>query len=675
MRKRPFLLNAFGFTLAEALLAAAMGAIFLVSAVSTWTYSTKTWKEESVRSELRYNVEKSLEEIKNDLRLTDGSKILFYPAGDTTYTAVSLPREYVNVNGLYDISGGITWSETVIYHVYENELLRTLVDYNSSAATRQAQLDEAATTGTVTGGETSVMFSADSAAVTLTPTNPEYDGYASSLEESSSISFGTIQLTPGNHTLRFEITGKNNDSSGYKIGLDSIALNPSGCEREAEALTVSNDSGGANTIEDMSSFSAEGLWGGNHQLEYQSSGIGDFIEFQVYNDAWLESNFADMTHTYTEVTGTDPVLTVASRENQGLSPNWRADVQTAATEADDPSSLEGLSVRNVVNGSLFTRPASMVRFKFRAASNGNLVINSAYVGLRDPGTENFSGSATQLYFGNAAVAPGGSDGVGATGSTGNPNISIAPDYYVWSNWVEFPITIPSADDYLVSFSVDGAAGNGADLYWEPGGGSDNSYVVSGDRASDADTWIPSPPDPGYDSHTAIHAVAEMQSWYGTSTAESQVYDTKMSAPVYGDVSWDNNGSGSYLIKVRSSDDSEMAGASAWTSLSGNSSSGTAISGAGNGRYVQFQAALTAESPFTTYPQMDDVEIAWPGQTTLVEIVSNITKRPNYGKFSVTVDGQDVVNALQLDLDASKTFQGKVESISISTESKPKNTGK
>jgi hypothetical protein len=119
----------------------------------------------------------------------------------------------------------------------------------------------------------------------------------------------------------------------------------------------------------------------------------------------------------------------------------------------------------------------------------------------------------------------------------------------------------------------------------------------------------------------------------------------------------------------------MTGASAWTALSGTSSSPSAIAGAGNGRYTQFQVTMTSASPYSTYPEIDNLSIAWPGQTTLVEFVSRITKRPDYGIFKVLVDGQDVVNALQLDLEASKTFQGKVETISISTESKPKNTGK
>lgn len=663
-------LSACGFTLVEALVAVGMSSIFLVSAMSTWTYTTKIWKEESVRSELRYGVEKSLEKMKEDIRLSDGGKISFYPVGGASYTAIGMPREYVNSNGLYDISSGITWADTVIYHVHDNALLRTQVAYNANAAARQAQVDEAATTGSVSDGTTRTLFSADTVAMDLVPSSPEFDGYASSLKLGANTSFGAIQLTPGNHTVRFQITGKNAGSSGYRIGLDSIALTPSGAGREAEALTISVDSGKGKVTEDMSGFPSAGLWGGNHQLEYQSSGIGDFIEFRIYNDEWLESNFSNMTHAYTEVTGTNPALAVASRENQGLLPNWRADIQTGAVEAGNPSPVSGISIRTIVNGSQFTRPSTMVRFKFKASSGGNLRINSAYMGTRSGTTENFLGLPTQLYFGNSPVPPGGSDGIGAMGTTGTADVTIPADNHVWSNWVEFSTAVPDTGSYLVSFSVANGVGNGSEIYWEPGAGT-NAYVVNGDRPTEV--WAFS--DAGYAVHSAVHAVAEMQSWYHIGTGTSQIYDTKMASPAYGQIAWSSNGVGTYLVKVRSSNDPKMVGASLWSSLAGYTSSPSAISGAGNGRYVQFQATMTGASPYAAYPQIDNVATQWPGQTTLVELSGYFTKRPNYGKFKVVVDGNNVVSGLGLNLSAAKTYQGKTQSASVATEIKPKNTGK
>ena len=169
-------------------MAIGMGTIFLVSAVSTWTYATKSWKEQSARGELRYDLQKSLERIKEDVRLSDGGKILFYPSsGSSSYTAISMPREYPNDYGLYDYSSGITWEDTVIYHINNNELHRTVVPYNSSSSARQTQLDSAATSGAVSGGTTTTLFSADEAALTMTPTSPTVDGYAASVARSETL--------------------------------------------------------------------------------------------------------------------------------------------------------------------------------------------------------------------------------------------------------------------------------------------------------------------------------------------------------------------------------------------------------------------------------------------------------------------------------------------------------
>ncbi len=662
-----------GFTLFEALMAIGMGTIFLVSAISTLVYQTKVWKSEGLRSELRYNMEKSLQKINNDFRLSDGGKILFYPTGSSSYTAVSLPREYANPNtGLYDFSTAISWQDTVAYYVYNNELRRSTIAYNSSSATRQTQLNSLASTGTLNGATTVKMFGADAVSIALTPTAPTFDGYASSLTKSSNTSFGSAILTPGNHTVRFEVTGKNSSSSNYRIGLDSIALTPSGNDREAEGLTVSSDSGKSKTVEDMSLYPSSGAWGGNSQLEYASSSIGDQITFQVYNDEWIESNFADVTFTYSEVTGTNPVLTVASRENQGLSPAWRADSQTGAVESDNTNTLSDISCRNIIQGSSFVNPITMVRFKFKAPASGGvgLHISAAYFGQRSGGTSNFAASPApvQLYFGNATVAAGGSDGVGATGSTGAASIDIPVGSYVWSNWVIFPIATPTSLEYLLSFSVSGTQPS-KETYWEPGSGT-NSYMVNGQRA-DA-IWAPS--DSGYETASSIQAVSEMASWYHVGSVVSQVFDTKMTSPAYSNVSWTTNGSGSYLVKVRSANNVQMTGASDWTSLGGTSAPG-AISGAGNGRYVQWQTTLTTASPYSAYPQLDNLSVQWPGQTTLVELSGYYTKRPNYGTFKVQLDGVDIVNALQLDLSASKTQQGKTETYTVSVETKTKNTGK
>src|SRR3989344_3735287 len=109
-----------GFSLFEAMLAFALGGVFLATIAAAWYFSSTVWKEESMRGKLRYDVERSMEKMKNELRLTDGNNTLFYPVGGSTYTAVSFPPSTLDANGFMAFSGNaISWSKTIIYHVYQ----------------------------------------------------------------------------------------------------------------------------------------------------------------------------------------------------------------------------------------------------------------------------------------------------------------------------------------------------------------------------------------------------------------------------------------------------------------------------------------------------------------------------------------------------------------------------
>src|SRR3989338_781174 len=110
-----------GFSLIEALISLGIGTVFLTTVYSTWIFSTRSWKEENVNSELRYAIETVMEKIKEDVRLSDGNEILFYPSGGSTYSAISLPRAMVDNVGFLgvDAETGIAWDKTIIYHVYD----------------------------------------------------------------------------------------------------------------------------------------------------------------------------------------------------------------------------------------------------------------------------------------------------------------------------------------------------------------------------------------------------------------------------------------------------------------------------------------------------------------------------------------------------------------------------
>src|SRR3989338_283713 len=127
-----------GFSLFEAMLAFVLGGVFLVTIVASWYFSSTVWKEESMRGKLRYDVERSMERMKNEIRLTDGNSLLFYPASGSTSTAISFPASTLDGNGFLTFSGNaISWGKTMIYHVYpvngKDELRKTVFNsFNAS---------------------------------------------------------------------------------------------------------------------------------------------------------------------------------------------------------------------------------------------------------------------------------------------------------------------------------------------------------------------------------------------------------------------------------------------------------------------------------------------------------------------------------------------------------------
>ncbi len=681
------IVNANGFSLLEAMIAMAVGAAFLATVISAWFFSTKTWKEESTQSLLRVGIEQAMEKIKEDVRLSDGNQILFYPSTGASFTAISIPRATPGTGGFLTLSGGnIVWDKTVVYYTYASggkvELRRAVYNsFNSSSAARQTELNTLVTTGAPSGGSTAttrVLFKTDAASLEIVSPNPTFDGYGSGVSRSNLTNFGSATLSPGTHQIRFEATGKNTSSSGYRLGVDSLSLAPSGGSHEAEVLTVSASSGQTQNTENMTLYS--GVWGGNTQKEYQASAIGNYITFDVAYDEWLESNFNNMTHSNTETTGTDPYLRLASRETQGLTPSWLASAQTlSGTEADEILGTRQ-SIRSVINGANVTRSANMVRIKFTAGAGGDLVVNAAYFGLRQgsqalgTGTFNFSGVPTQLYFDNAPIAEGGTDPVGAVGTGIATGTTVPAGQHVWTNWFEYTIdTSSSVPDFLVSMNI--SSGSDATAWTQTSAPLPvYSYRINDNTGANVAVSPWSSGWAGYATTAGVFASVEMAGWVNNGVATSQVYDTKITSPAYSTMTWAASTT-PVTMKIRTSAYADMSGAASWSLVVGSTVSPTSLAGLANQRYVQFQCILPALSPYLNYPQVDNVKIGWPGAQALVELSGYYTLKPNYGIFKVLVDGQPTVKGLEIKLNASQNYRGKTYSCTLNSEEKPRNTGK
>lgn len=668
----------------------AVGGVFLASVLSAWQFSTKIWKEEIVQSLLRVSIEQSMEKIKEDIHLSDSNNILFYPVSGSPYTAISIPRATPAANGFLTLSGGnIAWDKTVVYYSFtssgKTELRRTVYNtYDSNSTNRQTELNTLVTTGAPSGASnatTRVLFKNDTAAFEIVSPNPTFDGYAASVSRSPLTSFGSVYMSSGTHQVTFEVMGKNSSSTGYRLGLDSLALSPSGGHREGEILTVSSSTGQTQNTENMTLYS--GVWGGNYQKEYQATASGNSITFSVNYDEWIESNFNNMTHSTTETTGTNPALALASRETQGLTASWLASTQTLSGSQVDELLGSRQSIRSVINGSFLTKSAHMIRLKFTASQSANLVINDAYFGLRQGsealanGTFNFSGVPGQLYFDNAPLAEGSTDPAGAVGAGLATSITVPAGNYVWTNWftrtIDASTTVP---DFLVSMNV--SAGAGAST-WAQTQGTPPVYSY---RIADA-TGINTAISPwssgwaGYSTTASVFASVEMAGWLDNGTATSQVYDTKVTNPVYSALSWTPSLPAGALVtmRIRSSSNADMSGATAWNAALNGTNTPLALGALSNNRYVQFQAVFQAAPPYLTYPQIDDVKIAWPGNSVLVELLGYYTLKPNYGQFRVLLDGQPTVKGLEIKLTAAQVYRAKTYSCTLNAEEKPRNTGK
>lgn len=649
------------------MISAGISSLFLASVMSAWYFSGRTFQDERARYQMRYESGKVLERIKDDVRLSDGNNILFYPASGTEFTAISIPGATANNAGFLTLTNsGITWDHTIIYHLADDgnggtELRRVRIpSYAASNSTRQAQLDSIVGGGVVAGSTVTTLIRSDDVTLRFTPTSPTFDGYSATPTTSGAVSFGSVRLSAGDHQIRFQVTGRNDASSGYEMGIDTVSLTPSGGIQEAEVLTVTADTGDPSTIEDMSGV---GFWSGNHHREYRSNTIGDYVEFETYYDQWLESNFYSMTHSNTVVDGNDPVLTILSREDQSATPAWQSTGQASTSVAlNQPAT--GETWRTVISSGSIVRSGQMVRFKIRAGS-ASLVIQEAYIGLRSGLTEDLAGAPTQLFFDNAPQSDGAVDPVGALAPGVATAVTIPAGQYVWTNWME--TGFGSGVDYLFSCYV--SSGDAA-IWQDTTPGAVHSYRVAGNSAATLDITPLSTSD-------AVFAVEEIATFQASGAAISQIYDTKLDAPSYGTISWSSTLPPAAQIRlyVRTSDDRNMVGATDWSMVAPITTSPANLSGAGSERYIQFRAELDAGSPYLTLPTLDDVRITWPGQTALVEVSGQFTKKPDYGTFTVKVDGQDLVNALSVDIELSQDVQGREHTHAVSAEMRPRNTGK
>jgi type II secretory pathway pseudopilin PulG len=628
MRQMSLLKKHGGFTLVEVMFVAVTVGIVVAAIVSTWIFMQKTWTAEIARTNTRMDMMKAIETLRDDLRLSTLTYMSFYPENTWPHTAVSLPLATRDNNGLFPISGGkINWDRTVVYHVWEGTLRRTLIDsFITDANDRYSELEGIAESGEgPEGSSTNEDFLRNIEAFEISTIAPVIDFYEDSADAvRRKVLFGWVRLSPGQHTLRLEITGKHPLSGGHSIGIDSLSIEPSGSTRDAEYY-ISNEAPSGMIISSGGStgrvYGTE--WSNNNYLEFDASAPGSYIEIEDSYDVWRESAFDQVALSNTRREGEELRIILDlpkafwqpedASDPQNL--KWYAHQQTGEAvqegqdgyvnpEGDGAFEPAGpLVIRTLISHTHIDldtaatgNEVDLVRVKFKAADRGDLRIERAYITRRDMNSDDVydglvndspsGGVPSEYHFHQQLFFKDTSGGISSAFEISD----ASAERIVWSEWTAFPVVPREGTtdiDYFVTFVIDNTD-KAECKYWEGPSGNDNSYFVEILPGEESLAGIPDWSTEGVTVETSrfIFAAAEIDTWRTSGSVESRIFDTAMSFPEYNQIKWSENkpAGTSVSVKARAGSNMDISDASNWSAI-GNSS----ISG--SGRYLQFRAEL------------------------------------------------------------------------------------
>lgn len=434
-----------GFTIGELLVASSIAILVIGGAFALWFMTQDTWTNERIKSEILQELQVSIERIKREITVSDGSKMFFHTGASGTYDAISLPialddgrsdtgySSSENGDGFIEhdsttidpVTGvaKIWWDKTIIYHIYttggKDELRRTVFyPRNNSLTTtqRQDQIDKVVSLGT--GNDSTVpnysncqnlpkgyrtIFTASSISFEIASKVREFDGYSSATEKTEKlIDFGSAILAGGYHTIKFKVTNKGG-GDGYAFGVDSLKFTPPGSVREAENyknLTHPDGSSGisdssADTITNVNMHNSPyGLWSADYYLDYAANAVNDYLTLRFHYDRWYETTFLEgmSDNLELEFSNTDGKGGTSGNKEwlfrlEGNEKTWDPATQTQAaapaTLEFSDGGVEDITYRNIIMANYTTANGMMLSIKFRAGNTYPLEITSAHIIQRD----------------------------------------------------------------------------------------------------------------------------------------------------------------------------------------------------------------------------------------------------------------------------------------------------
>lgn len=649
-----------GFTLTEIMFVMVISVIVIGVIVSAWVFTYRTWTTEGRRTVLRVDILNALETIKSDIRLSSATYMSFYPSSSTTgeYSAISMPIGDVDSNGLYplDSSNKIDWDKTVIYHIHAEAdgtktLRRTVYDPRDNGMDRDElyqQLSDVVSDGHGGSGsttDTEFLKNADNFMIRTIPAVIDFYEDSTTPVRVGEKSLGWVYLDTGQHTIRLEVTGKNDNSSGYAFGVDHIAITPSGSKREAEYYNSSfAPSGSIASSGQTITRVYDPTWSNQNYLQYDASGEGNYVEFTDYYDLWRESAFDHASLTNALLWDEEERVKLElpqDRQTGGEMIGWYAYRSTGDTQHDGrngnfPVADKAMTLRTVLANASISTEGDLIRVKLKSSANNPLKVQSIYITRRDRSTDSAlyrngypnqaTGGQTEAYYHrHQQLFFKDTYDMDSDGSTTDivPYVYIPTNSEVWSEWTAFPFKLKDSSnnnlDYFLTFGIPklstvtwptgwtfNAASN-TTKYWQ--GSSTNTYYITSANMNIAGTPVWTGVFTSASTSNNIYVNAEVDTWPKSGTVESDIYDTGLTTPLYNQAKWSEVAptNTEILLKARSSSSQYMTAATAWGSIAGSTSNPQNLS-IGNGEYVQFQATLSAvpfwkQASYTrTYPQ-------------------------------------------------------------------------
>ena len=724
-----------GFTLIETMTALAILSLAVVAAVGLWILFMYKTHRANAQVELDMDVRSVIERFRTEVRNTARETIVFYPEQREPYEAVSFALAADDDgDGLMDMADGgtnILWRQTVVYHVWNRspyQMRRTLFrnrNPNASYADRYSQVAavvmDGEGEGACLGGEsatTSVMFQ-NLFTGRLWHATARFDGYSPQPNVAETITFGSLPLAPGAHTVNFKIVGKNPDASSRRLRLDQVSASISGWPAEAELCSAAGVSAGP-------FFVGQGLSSAAYGLTAATAANGDRLSLTLYNDMIEECVFIGggrhvaFSNTVVRFDQTNAPASfgdgvyVAKLDGQ-YKTAWWGSVQAAMDSTPDrigrdhSGTLDYLfkpatnyAVRIPVFGEYVRAEGFGPVFRmYKSHYNGGLQIyDPAYAmttNLSSPTIEEDVPLLRLAFWQNgvkkanwASCAEGGVD----LRPEGPLHPVSAGQGFMFSCRME-PATPDS--DAIRAFDITSVAGKEWTCWVVPGATSENAMQSD---------WSGLGAQPLYRKIFAMNKafspglVCMTVNYAEEGEYTSDVFDTRDEKGTAKTVSWEVDtptGSAFKLFarggNTRTEDGFGIEDAADWPSAA-EVSNGGGFAGSG-GRYVQFRCVFTAQ-PARTYPAASGAGSAgpyrsdtprvrrvcfnWAGDEKYVDVSATVLKGPDCGIFAVDVDGRELVQGVTMEIEIFKeirTQTGRRDRVrsAMTAEIEPRNSGK